>query len=202
MSCFISLDFFRIFSGTLQFCDDVLIFCDDVLIFCDDVLIFCDDVLIFCDDVLIYCSVIILCFFLPCHVTCGILIPQPGVEPRPWQWQHWVLTPEPPGSSQVLYPLCQALVGPSYSGSSCPSVLFWKFSFIISLLTLLFFLSSLSGNYCIFVCFSAVAETLFAYIKKFLLSCIPFSVTICFIDKKLYCSSSTGTMSSFIFWRY
>ena len=24
-------------------------------------------------------------FFWPCCMACGILVPQPGIEPRPWQ---------------------------------------------------------------------------------------------------------------------
>ena len=30
-------------------------------------------------------------FFWPCHTACGILVPGPGIEPRPWQWKSWVL---------------------------------------------------------------------------------------------------------------
>ena len=31
-------------------------------------------------------------FFWPPCAACGILVPQPGIEPRPWQWKHQVLT--------------------------------------------------------------------------------------------------------------
>ena len=30
------------------------------------------------------------------QLACGILVPQPGIEPRPQQWKHWVLTTGPP----------------------------------------------------------------------------------------------------------
>ena len=36
-------------------------------------------------------------------MACRILVPQPGTDPRSWQWKHWVLTTEPPGNS--LMPL-------------------------------------------------------------------------------------------------
>ena len=45
------------------------------------------------------CSLFVL--FLPCHMTCSILVPLPGIErrpPRPQQWKHWILTAGPPGS--------------------------------------------------------------------------------------------------------
>ena len=35
------------------------------------------------------------------HKTCGILVPRPGIEPRPWQWMCGVLTPGPPGNSST-----------------------------------------------------------------------------------------------------
>ena len=38
-------------------------------------------------------------FFWLCHLACKILVPQPGIEPEPWQWKCWVLTPGPPGNS-------------------------------------------------------------------------------------------------------
>ena len=31
------------------------------------------------------------------HMAFGILVPPPGIEPRPWQWKHRVLTTEAPG---------------------------------------------------------------------------------------------------------
>ena len=33
------------------------------------------------------------------HAACGMLIPQPGIEPHSPQWKHVVLTTEPPGNS-------------------------------------------------------------------------------------------------------
>ena len=53
-------------------------------------------------------SVPLICFlilkkfylFLLCHVACGILVPQPGIEPGPQQWKHNVLTTGSPGDSQ------------------------------------------------------------------------------------------------------
>ena len=37
--------------------------------------------------------------FWPCQLAWGILVPQPGIEPRPLQWRCWVLTTEPTGNS-------------------------------------------------------------------------------------------------------
>ena len=39
------------------------------------------------------------CLFV-CHKACRLLVPQPGIEPGPWQQKHRVLTPGPPGNSQ------------------------------------------------------------------------------------------------------
>ena len=39
-------------------------------------------------------------FSWPQCVTCRILVPTPGIEPRPWKWRHWVLTIGPQGNSQ------------------------------------------------------------------------------------------------------
>ena len=36
-------------------------------------------------------------FFWPYCVVCEILVPQAGIEPRPRQWKHGVLTTGPPG---------------------------------------------------------------------------------------------------------
>ena len=33
------------------------------------------------------------------QAACRILVPWPGIEPGPWQWEHGVLTTEPPGNS-------------------------------------------------------------------------------------------------------
>ena len=40
-------------------------------------------------------------FFLSGPVACGILVPQPGIEPRPQQWEWQVLAIGPPGNSQI-----------------------------------------------------------------------------------------------------
>ena len=40
-------------------------------------------------------------FFWPCHMACGILVPQPGIDPRSWQWKHLVL---PTGPSENSLP--------------------------------------------------------------------------------------------------
>ena len=45
-----------------------------------------------------------------CHSAYGILVPQPGIEPEPQQWKHWVLTAGPQGNSLQQY------------------FLYWKFS--------------------------------------------------------------------------
>ena len=37
--------------------------------------------------------------FRPHHRACGILVPQPGIEPRPQQWKHQVLTTRQPRNS-------------------------------------------------------------------------------------------------------
>ena len=43
--------------------------------------------------------------FWPHHTACGILVPQTGIEPRPWQWKQKALTMGPPGNSLkfILY---------------------------------------------------------------------------------------------------
>ena len=41
-------------------------------------------------------------FFWPHHAACGILVPQPGIEPRPPQWKLGILTSGPPGKSQIV----------------------------------------------------------------------------------------------------
>ena len=38
-------------------------------------------------------------FFWPCHMACGILVPQPGIKARSWQWKHLVLPTGPSGNS-------------------------------------------------------------------------------------------------------
>ena len=39
-------------------------------------------------------------FFSFGHVACGILVPQPGIEPGPWQQKPGILTTRPPGNSE------------------------------------------------------------------------------------------------------
>ena len=41
----------------------------------------------------------------PCHTACGILVPQPGIEPGPLQWKWRVRATGPPGNSQPLMAL-------------------------------------------------------------------------------------------------
>ena len=40
---------------------------------------------------------------MPCHVTCRVLVPWPGIEPRAHQWKPEIPTPRPPGNSP---PVC------------------------------------------------------------------------------------------------
>ena len=47
-------------------------------------------------------SFLLFFFFWPHRMACGILVPQPGNEPWPWQWKHQVLTTGPPGNSHKL----------------------------------------------------------------------------------------------------
>ena len=42
-------------------------------------------------------------FFGSYHAACRILVPQPGIEFKPWQRKHWVLTPGSPGNSLVPF---------------------------------------------------------------------------------------------------
>ena len=73
-------------------------------------------------------------FFWPCHLTCGILVPQPGIEPRPRQWERRVLTTGPPGNSPHIAGSDEAGPGlrspwphPSLSrAASCVSVLYTR----------------------------------------------------------------------------
>ena len=47
---------------------------------------------------LTYSSVIYhLSVYLPCFMACGILVPQPGMEPHPLQWKYEALTTGLPG---------------------------------------------------------------------------------------------------------
>ena len=50
--------------------------------------------------ILFYLFIIFLIFWLH-RATCRILVPQPGIESRPQQWKHQVLTTGPPGNSPV-----------------------------------------------------------------------------------------------------
>ena len=61
-------------------------------------------------------------FFWLHHVACRILVPQPRMEPGPWQWKHRVLTTGPPWNS--LYTSFEAyMFGLVQSGfpELCPS---------------------------------------------------------------------------------
>ena len=44
-------------------------------------------------------SILFFFFFWPHCTVCGILVHQPGNEPGPQQWKHWVLTTGLPGNS-------------------------------------------------------------------------------------------------------
>ena len=46
------------------------------------------------------CFFLLFFFFWPCCSVCGILVLQPGIEPKTWQWAHWVPTSGPWGNSQ------------------------------------------------------------------------------------------------------
>lgn len=50
----------------------------------------------------------LLFLFWRCHRVCRILVPQPGIEPRPWQWKRWIIPTRPPGNSLnfsfIFYP--------------------------------------------------------------------------------------------------
>ena len=41
-------------------------------------------------------------YFWPHSTACGISVPWPGIEPRPQQWKHWILTTRPPGNSHAF----------------------------------------------------------------------------------------------------
>ena len=47
-------------------------------------------------------------FFFFCLIPCGILVPQPGIEPTPLLWKHEILTTGRPGKSHsfiILSPM-------------------------------------------------------------------------------------------------
>ena len=46
-----------------------------------------------------YWSLVDFFFFWLCFLVCGILVPQPGIEPVPLQWKCGVSTTGPPGKS-------------------------------------------------------------------------------------------------------
>ena len=48
------------------------------------------------------CRYLSLPFLCPCCMLVGSLMPQPGIEPRPWQWKHRILATRPPGNSLYL----------------------------------------------------------------------------------------------------
>ena len=50
-----------------------------------------------------------------CHTACRILVPQPGIEPSPWQWKYWALTTGLPGNS--LYVVIITITTATESGS-------------------------------------------------------------------------------------
>ena len=39
----------------------------------------------------------------PQYMACGISVPRPGIELRPWQWKCWILTTGPPGNSFTVF---------------------------------------------------------------------------------------------------
>ena len=39
----------------------------------------------------------------PHHAACGTSVPWPGIETRPQEWKHWILTTRPPGNSLGLF---------------------------------------------------------------------------------------------------
>ena len=52
-----------------------------------------------CGDSFSFFLSFFLSLFWPHRTACGISVPRPGVEPRPRQWKHQVLTTGPPGKS-------------------------------------------------------------------------------------------------------
>ena len=56
----------------------------------------CQGILIF---LFLFLFIYLFIYFWPHHVACRFLAPWPGIEPRPWQWKHGVLTTGPPGNS-------------------------------------------------------------------------------------------------------
>ena len=54
---------------------------------------------IYIDKIMYFFPLFFYLFFWPRHVACRILVPWPGIEPRPRQWKRRVLTTGPPGNS-------------------------------------------------------------------------------------------------------
>ena len=55
------------------------------------------------DKVLFVCLTFFLLLFWPRCAACRILVPRPGIEPRPRQWKRRVLTTGPPWNSQRVF---------------------------------------------------------------------------------------------------
>ena len=49
-------------------------------------------------------------FFLPCHLACGILVPQPGIKPEFMAVKVWILTTGPPENSQKHLMLLRIII--------------------------------------------------------------------------------------------
>ena len=55
--------------------------------------------------------------FWPCQAACSILVPQPGIEPRPQQWKPKILTSRPPGDSLLqIFIWTMAFLSQNYDG--------------------------------------------------------------------------------------
>ena len=55
--------------------------------------------------------------FWPCQAACSILVPQPGIEPRPQQWKPQILTSRPPGNSLLqIFIWTMAFLSQNYDG--------------------------------------------------------------------------------------
>ena len=66
-------------------------------------------------------------FFWPCCSVCGILVLQPGIEPKTWQWVHWVPTTGPWGNSQPCF--LRGFFFPSKCAFSCSKWPIFSFFF-------------------------------------------------------------------------
>ena len=47
-------------------------------------------------------GIVVFGFFWPHCIVCGILVPRPGIEPGPQQWERQILTTRLPGNFQVM----------------------------------------------------------------------------------------------------